>query len=82
MRLVDKIKMRFGWKSVGVEIDDTILLLGLELGWFEKFMGAWVLTDRGVLELDACLNANLDGFDEYENNVYRQEFINAEYEEV
>lgn len=53
-RLYKKLKGRF-MPAIEFEIDESTLLLGLQLGWFEKFMGKWQFTDKGQEEFVAFL---------------------------
>lgn len=55
MRLKHKIKARFSRKRIEFDIDDEALILGLQMGWFEKFLGKWVFTERGQEEFVAFL---------------------------
>ena len=52
--LIRKLKSRF-MPTIQFEIDDATLVLGLQLGWFEKFMGKWQFTEKGQEEFVAYL---------------------------
>jgi hypothetical protein len=54
MRLWKKIKGRFK-PDIEFEIDDATLMLALQLGWVEKFLGKWQFTDKGQEEFTAFI---------------------------
>lgn len=49
--LCSKIRTRFFGKRVSVTMEELDLALALQLGWVEKFMGGYLLTDRGAEEI-------------------------------
>jgi hypothetical protein len=53
--MLRKLKARFNPKSPKLEIDADTLILGLQLGWFERYLGGWLLTERGEKELVAII---------------------------
>ena len=58
MRVFKKLRARFR-PSVEFDIDDATLMLGLQLGWFEKFLGKWQFTDKGQEEFVAFVKEQL-----------------------
>lgn len=52
--LIRKLKARF-MPAIQFEIDEATLILGLQLGWFEKFMGKWQFTEKGQEEFVSYL---------------------------
>ena len=49
--LCSKIRTRFWGNRVTVNLEDHYLALALQLGWVERFMGGYLLTDRGAEEM-------------------------------
>ena len=52
--LYKKLKARFK-PAIEFDISESTLALGLQLGWFEKFMGKYQFTDKGQREFSAYL---------------------------
>ena len=53
--LIRKLKARF-MPAIQFEIDEPTLVLGLQLGLFEKFLGKYQFTENGQEEFLAYLN--------------------------
>lgn len=59
MSLKHKLKARFfHLQREKFQLDEATLTLGIQLGWFEKFFGKWILTERGEKELAALIQRN------------------------
>lgn len=46
-----KIRTRFFGNRVAINLEDADLALALQLGWVERFMWGYMLTDRGAEEM-------------------------------
>lgn len=55
-----KCKCRFRGESF--EITDEALAFGLQMGWFEPFMGKYIFTDKGREEFLAFIKENRADF--------------------
>lgn len=46
-----KIRKRFFGNKVEFELNDEDVALMLQMGWIEKYLGAYMLTERGAQEI-------------------------------
>lgn len=55
---LSKLRKRFFGDKVEFYADDETLALAMQLGWVEKYLGAYMLTDRGAEEILAMRKKN------------------------
>jgi len=51
MKMTQRLRRRFGRNNMEVDITDEALALALQLGWIEKCLGKYILTERGADEM-------------------------------
>lgn len=71
MKLWYRLKTRFDPKRHTFELEEADMLLAMELGWVEKFMGGYITTERGEEEMTSILNKFIKN--DFENTVYKED---------
>lgn len=51
MRLMSRLRRRLFGKRIKIDVADEDLAFMLQMGWAEKTLGAYIITDRGIEEL-------------------------------
>lgn len=51
MTLRRDLTQRFGRRTIKLDVEEETLALFLSLGWIKKFLGQYIITERGEHEL-------------------------------